>query len=179
MREERSGMLIWDDQHKRGDNQWWKGNDIARSRIRQLLGVEDSGHDLGDYGLGNVRTINEYEKYAGINFKLKSFQQYTIDNNLAPNPKNSPWKNSYYHLVNITHDMLTGNDYEHILVSFDDKEGKGIHQIYITDDRLDRFLQGNTIHYEEMFYTTETPVKVVYWGFSKTQGWMERVELTI
>ena len=142
-------------------------------------GVEDSGHDLGDYGLGNVRTIHEYETYAGINFKLKAFQQYTIDNNLAPNPKNSPWKNSYYHLVNITHDMLTGNDYEHILVSFDDKEGKGIHQIYITDDRLDRFLQGNTIHYEEMFYTTGTPVKVVYWGFSKTQGWMERVELTI
>ena len=179
MREERSGMLIWDDQHKRGDDQWWKGNDIARSRIRQLLGVEDNGHDLGDYDLGNVRTIREYEEYAGINFKNRAFQQHTIDNNLPPNPKDSPWKNSYYHLVNITHDMLTGNDYEHILVSFDDKEGKGIHQIYITDDRLDRFLQGNTIHYEEMFYTTETPVKVVYWGFSKTQGWMERIELTI
>jgi hypothetical protein len=75
--------------------------------------------------------------------------------------------------------MLPGNDYEHILVSFDNKEGKGIHQTYITDDRLVSFLQGSTIHYEEMFCTTSTPVKVIYWGFSKTKGWAERREFSL
>ncbi len=169
MREERSGMLVWDDQHKRGDDQWWKGNDVARSRIRQLLGVEDNGHNLGDYGLGTKRTLRDYEVYSGINFKNRAFQQHTIDNNLPPNPKDSPWKNSYYHLVNITPDILPGKDYEHILVSFDDIEGKGIHQTYIADDRLVQFLQGSTIHYEEMFCTPNKPVKVVYWGFSVKQ----------
>ncbi len=176
MREERSGMLVWDDQHKRGDDLWHKGNDIARSRIRQLLDVEDNGHNLGDYNLGTKRTLHDYEVYSGINFKNRSFQQHTIDNNFPSNPKDSPWKNSYYHLVNITHDMLPGKDYDHILVSFDDIEGKGIHQTYITDDRLVQFIQGSNIHYEEMFYTTSTPVKVVYWGYSKSQGWAERIE---
>ena len=176
MREERSGILVWDDQHKRGDDQWHKGNDIARSRIRQLLDVEDNGHNLGDYNLGTKRTLHDYEVYSGINFKNRSFQQHTIDNNFPSNPKDSPWKNSYYHLVNITHDMLPGKEYDHILVSFDDIEGKGIHQTYITDDRLVQFIQGSNIHYEEMFYTTSTPVKIVYWGYSKSQGWAERIE---
>ena len=179
MREERSGILVWDDQHKRGDDQWHKGNDIARSRIRQLLDVEDNGHNLGDYNLGTKRTLHDYEVYSGINFKNRSFQQHTIDNNFPSNPKDSPWKNSYYHLVNITHDMLPGKEYDHILVSFDDIEGKGIHQTYITDDRLVQFLQGKNIHYEEMFFTPNNPVKVVYWGFSKTTGWAERVEFKL
>jgi len=186
MREERSGMLIWDDQHKRGDDQWWKGNDIARSRIRQLLGVEDSGHDLGDYGLGNVRTINEYEKYAGINFKLKAFQQYTIDNEIAPNPIQNnygltKWEDtfikSHYHVINITKDMLPENDYESILVSFDDKNSKGIHQVYIDDQRLQDFISNGTlIHYEEMFFSSKIPYKLIFWGISKERGWAEKFE---
>lgn len=176
MREERSGMLVWDDQHKRGENQLGIGNDLARSRIRQLLQVEDGGHNLGEYSLGTARGLKDYEKYAGINFKNRSFHQETIDNLPPTTPTTNKWKRSYYHLVNITSEMLPGKDYEHILVSFDDIEGKGIHQTYITDDRLIRFLQGSTIHYEEMFCTTNKPVRVVYWGYSNTRGWSERVE---
>jgi hypothetical protein len=186
MREERSGMLVWDDQHKRGDDQWHKGNDIARSRIRQLLEVEDNGYDLGLYGLGNKRTLRDYEKYAGINFKLKAFQQYTIDNEIAPNPIQNDyglikWEDtflkSYYHQVNITRDMLPGDDYEKILVSFDTEDNNGVHQTYIDDQRLRKFnTDGVPIRYEEMFCTKEIPAKVIYWGISREKGWAERVE---
>ena len=77
MREERQGKLVWDDQSKIGDTSWHQGNDRARARIRQLLGVEHNGVDLGPYNLGTKRTLREYEKYAGIHFEKKSFQQYT------------------------------------------------------------------------------------------------------
>jgi len=180
MREERSGMLVWDDQHKRGDNQWHKGNDIARSRIRQLLEVEDNGYDLGDYCLGRVRTLSEYEAYAGINFKNRSFHQETIDNLPPTTPTTDEWKKSYYHLVNITPEMLPSKDYKSILVAFDDENGNGVHQTYISDDRLTQFLDTDSpIHYEEMFVTNNPPTRVVYWGISKETGWAERVEFNI
>jgi len=180
MREERSGMLVWDDQHKRGDDQWHKGNDIARSRIRQLLEVEDNGYDLGDYCLGRVRTLSEYEAYAGINFKNRSFHQETIDNLPPTTPTTDEWKKSYYHLVNITPEMLPGKDYKSILVAFDDENGNGVHQTYISDDRLTQFLDTDSpIHYEEMFVTNNPPTRVVYWGISKETGWAERVEFNI
>ena len=188
MREERSGKLVWDDQSKRGDGTWWKGNNTARSRIRQLLGVEDNGHDLTGYGLGNVRTVRDYEKYAGINFSKKSFQKYTKDNLFPPNPY--PYKNekewedsfmySFYHLVNIDRKMLPKDDYESILVAFDDEEGNGINHNYIKGQRLKNFLNKNeSIRYEEMFLTDKPPHQVVYCAISKERGWAERIEFNL
>ena len=188
MREERSNMLVWDDMSRRGDSTWWKGNESARSRIRQLLGVEEQVLDLGDYNLGTKQSLRDYEKYAGIHFKKRAFQQYTKDNNFAPNPypysSEEEWEESFipsfYYLVNVERSMLPGDDYESVLVSFDDEDGIGIHQTYINDQRLTEFLQdGKTIHYEEMFLTKKNPTRVVYWAISKERGWVERVEIKI
>lgn len=188
MREERAGKLVWDDQSKRGEDMWWKGNNSARARIRQLIGVEDNSLDLGEYGLGSARTIRDYEKYAGIHFEKKSFQKYTKDNFFPPNPKvyksESEWENSFmfsfYHLVNIDRSFLPKDDYESIFVAFDDEDGVGVHSTSIADQRLVDFLhKGKPIHYEEMFLTEKKPHKVVFWGHSKKRGWTERHEQII
>lgn len=188
MREERSGKLVWDDQSKRGEDMWWQGNNSARARIRQLIGVEDNGIDLGEYGLGSKRTLRDYEKYAGIHFKKKSFQKYTKDNNPAPNPypykSEEEWENSFissfYHLVNLERHEMPKSDYDSILVAFDDENGIGIHSKSISGDELNNFIQNNSsIHYEEMFTTDKKPSKIVFWGHSKTRGWAERIERTI
>ena len=188
MREERAGKLVWDDQSKRGDDMWWKGNDSARARIRQLIGVEDNGIDLGEYGLGNKRSLHDYEKYAGIHFKKKSFQKYTKDNYFPPNPY--PYKNkkewedsfmfSFYHLVNLERHEMPKDDYQSILVAFDDENGEGIFSKSIDGEQLDQFMKNSKpIHYEEMFLTDKKPTRVVYWGTSKKRGWSERVERKI
>lgn len=188
MREERSGKLVWDDQSKRGESMWWKGNDSARARIRQLLGVEDNGINLGEYGLGTKRTIRDYEKYAGIHFKKKSFQKYTKDNSFPPNPYNfeseEDWENSFmfsfYHLVNLDRHEMSGDDYDSILIAFDDEDGMGMHSVSINDVRLSDFLnKSKPIHYEEMFMADKKPHRIVFWGHSKSRGWAERVERLI
>lgn len=188
MREERSGKLVWDDQHKRGDSTWWKGNDLARARIRQLLGVEDGGFDLGPYGLGDKRTVRDYEIYAGIHFKKKSFQKYTKENKFPPNPY--PYKNeqewedsfmySFYHLVTVQRQDLPGTDYTGILIAFDDENGIGVHSKMIEGHTLRKFVEeGTPIHYEEMFLTDKNPARMVAWAISKERGWAERVEFPV
>ena len=187
MREERNGKLIWDDQSKRGDPMWWKQQDIGRAKIRQLIRVEYNGFDLTGYDLGTVRSLRDYEKYAGIHFKKKSFQKYTKDNKFPPNPvieDEREWEDSFmfsfYHLVNVTPRELTEKDYDFILIAYDDENGIGIESRFIEDDRLRQFLEhGTPIHYEEMFMTDKTPSRVVYWGHSKERGWAERVEYSL
>jgi hypothetical protein len=188
MREERSGMLIWDDQHKRGDYSWTKQQNTARARIRQLIGVEDNGFDLGPYVLGSVRTIRDYEKYAGINFKKRAFQKWTVDNKFPPNPNNynteEEWEQSFtksfYHLVNIDRKQLPADDYDFILVAFDDKDGKSVNSRFINGSDLQKFLSGRgPIHYEEMFLVEENPSRLVFWGHSAERGWAERVEIKL
>jgi hypothetical protein len=188
MREERAGKLVWDDQTKRGESTWWKGNDQARARIRQLLGVEDGEFDLGPYTLGDKRTLRDYEKYAGIHFKNKSFQKYTKDNCFAPNPypykSEKEWEDSFmtsfYYLVNIERHDLPEDDYQSILVAFDDENGESIFSKSIDGAQLNDFMKTKKpIHYEEMFLTDKPPSRVVYWALSKERGWSERVERQI
>lgn len=187
MREERDGMLIWDDQYKRGEDAWWKENDRGRAKIRQMLRVEDNGFDLTGYDLGTVRTLRDYEKYAGIHFKNKSFQKYTKDNQIPPNPiieDEEEWEDSFmysfYYLVDIHPHHLSSKDYNFILVAFDDENGNGINSEFIEGNKLKRFLeQDEPIHYEKMFMTDKNPSKVVYWGHSETRGWAERYEINL
>jgi hypothetical protein len=184
-RKERDGILVWDDQNKRGEN-WSDSQNKARAKIRQLLQTEYNGFDLTGYDLGKERSLHDYELYSGICFKEKSVQQYTMDNDIPPNPPMSDdeWKKSlkksFYHLVNITRDQLPANDYSAILVAFDDAGGKSVNSKYIVGKQLTDFIHNSTpIHYEEYFLTDRWPIKVVYWAVSETRGWSERIEIKL
>jgi hypothetical protein len=179
MREERSGMLKWDDDAKLGVD-WWNRQNIARAKIRQLFRVEDNGYDLTGYDLGTARTIEDYEIYAGVNFKTRSVQKYTLDNQYPPNQIDSPWSKSFYHLVTIHKNELPANDYASILVAFDDENGIGVHTKTIEGHQLESFMNGTPIHYEEFFpYFDKDPKRMVAWAYSKERGWAERIEHTI
>lgn len=41
------------------------------SRLEALLNINGNSKSLGDFGLGSIRTLEEYEKFSGINFKDK------------------------------------------------------------------------------------------------------------
>jgi glycosyltransferase involved in cell wall biosynthesis len=176
MREERSGMLKWDDDAKLGVD-WWNRQNTARAKIRQLFRVEDNGYDLTGYDLGTARTIEDYEIYAGVNFKTRSVQKYTLDNQYPPNQIDSPWSKSFYHLVTIHKNELPANDYASILIAFDDENGIGIHTKTIEGHQLESFMNGTSIHYEEFFpYFDKDPKRMVAWAYSKERGWVERIE---
>jgi hypothetical protein len=184
MREERSGKLVWDDQSKRGED-WWSQQDIARAKIRQLLGTEDNGFDLTGYDLGTVRTLREYEVYAGIHFKKKAVQRWTIESKFPPNPPvEGDWEESFmksfYQLVTVHRADFPDNDYQHILVAFDDEKGDKVNHRFITGPQLQDFMQtGHPIHYEEMFLTDVQPKRMVFWAYSNERGWLQRIEHAI
>lgn len=186
MREERDGILIWDDQTKRGEHHWGKVQDEARAKIRQLIRVEYNGYDLTGYDLGTERSIHDYEKFAGICFRTRSVQEYTANHGIPPNPimTEEEWqkslKYSFYHLVDIGKENLPNDDYEQILIAFDDKDGVGVDHKYINGEDLKDFLNGKArIHYEEYFLCNRKPTKAVYWPYSSVRGWVDKVEINL
>jgi hypothetical protein len=187
MREERDGILVWDDQSKRGED-WWTQQDIARSKIRQLLRTEDNGFDLTGYDLGTERTLRDYEKYAGINFKKRSVQRFTYDNNYPPNPiieNEEEWENSFmfsfYHLVQINKNAFVLDDYDFWVCAFDDENGTQIWREDYNEDQIKRILacQGDWYSEEKFFLIDKIPSRLVIWAHSKSQEWAERIETQI
>jgi hypothetical protein len=186
MREERSGILKWDDDSKLGV-EWWRKQDTARKKIRCLLRTEeDPSIDLTGYDLGTVRTLRDFEKYAGFNFKKKAVQKYTLENHFPPNPliqNDELWEQSFmgsfYYLVTVDKNFFPDTDYKFVLVAFDDEDGKAIHTKYIDQQEITNFNNGRNIHYEEFFLTDKKPARVVYWAYSDAKGWCERLEYKI
>jgi hypothetical protein len=187
MREERDGILVWDDQYKRGED-WWTQQNIARAKIRQLLGTEDNGFDLAGYDLGTERSLRDYEKYAGINFKKRSVQRFTLDNQYPPNPlieNEQEWEDSFmfsfYHLVQIDKTNFKHNDYDFWVCSFDDADGKEIWREDYNEHQVKQILStpGDWYNEEKFFLTDKIPSKIVIWAHSKSKGWAERIEESI
>jgi hypothetical protein len=59
----------WDDH-----TAWYVQNDASMRRVRQLLGMapRNAKEAFGKYGLGQMRSLRDYERYAGISFSRRT-----------------------------------------------------------------------------------------------------------
>lgn len=176
MRLERSQICKWDDDNKERIN-WPAKQDDNRRMIMKLFGVEEHPDIelLPGYGLGTERTVADYEKYAGLNFKERQVQKYTEENRFPPVPQLLPpdlgkWLHSFHYEVNIKKSDFPRNDYKTILVAFDDEKKEGIHSKYV-----DPVFINGVIHFTEHFVhdPSRDVVNVVYWGVDKSGEWRE------
>ena len=182
MRTERDGILVWDDFHKSGKN-FNEYQEKSRSKIRQLLGVEDNGFDLSGYDNGSERTVKDFELFSGLDFTNRRIQKYTLNNGVPPNPPisgDNPWLDSFYHCINTPKDQFELDDYDSMIIAFDDQNGDSVFRGDWNEHEVKRKFneEGDWFSFENIFNqnSNNKAVRWVMWAHSKTQGWAERVE---
>lgn len=62
---------------------WSKLDEKSKLKVQRLL----LGESVGNFGLGQARTLKEYEAYAGISFRHRKVQPYTMRGGEPPNPE--------------------------------------------------------------------------------------------
>ncbi len=74
----------WGDHSAGGDGTapWSRLDGHSRRKIQRLL----AGEGVESFGLGDARTLSEYEAYAGISFRHQKVQAYTLRGAEPPNP---------------------------------------------------------------------------------------------
>lgn len=77
----------WDDQAE-----WHILDQASKKRIRHLLREEVNQLDLGEFGLGSVRSHSDYETYAGINFEKRKLHPTTIQGIPPPTDAKNGWE---------------------------------------------------------------------------------------
>lgn len=63
---------------------WRRVNRTSVQRIEQMLGMEEHGIFLGPHGLGAVRTLEDYERYSGINFSARTITDPSLNPPVRP-----------------------------------------------------------------------------------------------
>lgn len=186
-------IIAWHEYTRKGrtkqcddDKEWSGRNKNSHLRNRKLFEMDDEKKDVdfGIYDFGNVRTLEDYERYAGLSFKNRSVQRYTLDNNLAPNPPlyGDEFKKSFLqifkHCIDVHRSVLTENDYDFWAVIFEDELGKTLHREDINEEGVRVYLEKKDefLNIWRTFNTEKKPYKWVFWPHSKSKGWMYKIE---
>jgi hypothetical protein len=174
----------WDD-----DPIWVSRNTAAHKRVRQLLEMDGESKDInfGPYDLGTVRRLDEYIKYSGVNFRTRSLQTYTLQNNNAPNPiieDPTEYENSFHpffkHCIDLYAPHFPESDYDFWVVSFEELDGTVIFRKDADADEVKKLLElsktdGDWIRLWREYYGKK-PDKWIVWAHSESKGWLNRVE---
>jgi hypothetical protein len=174
----------WDDHGVKSDTKKTSGErDVfARNKTRQLFGTQDYGIDMGIYGLGNVRTLHDYEVYGGFDFKNLKIQDYTLKVKEPPNPL--PWEDGF--IIN-KYDLVCEWDVE-FFKKFDFKNPKFLTFAIQTKSGIELYRKDFTIDENPQYVNLENnkttvniqssdvPGKIVMYLFDEEKQWSDRYE---
>jgi len=188
-------VVIWHEYTRRGrvkqwddDPEWVIKNDASHKRNRELFKMDGNcgcGIRFGIYGFGDKRTLQDYEKYSGIQFASRGVQQYTLDNKFSPNPViedpieyQKSFLRIFKHCIDLSYESVPEKDYEFWCVAFEDSEGNTIFRqdADATEIQSKYNDPDGYIKLWRQFDTIVKPFKWIVWPYSTSKGWCERLE---
>ena len=153
------------------DEQWYEIDRKSKKRLRHMLQEENNHMDLGQYGLGSVRSHKDYELYAGINFENKKLHPETIKGTNPPTRDNTPWWSLEIkvYVLNLKLPPIQ-ETYTGLYIGIEDEQNNVLHRIDLKEYR-------ESVKVE--FQATNKPHKYVYWPYHETEGWKTRIDIPI
>lgn len=176
----------WDD-----DKQWHLRNNRSFQRNRRLLGMEPGEQICGKFSLGCQRTLRDYEKYAGLHFQSRAAQLSTLKNhppshgNINMNDRlwEESFPSSFSHIINLNRDLIKpDDDWKFLCFIYHDLSGQELFRRDISGENLSKLLQQlsttGTFAQELNFpiFHDRDPKKWIVWPFSRTRGWLKKIE---
>jgi len=182
----RSGKVKqWDD-----DREWSKKNSISYSRYRHIHGMgnelEGSLTDIEKYGFGTERTLEEYERYAGVKFATRQVHKHTAEYKLLPVPQDN-WEENLLNKIKVCIDVwkgaLTETDYNSFAVALLDQNGDDVYRQDMDMNEFNSLMNTDSndqfIHIWREYNDIKPPVFWRVWPHSASKGWCERIDQPI
>ena len=173
----------WDD-----DKNWVEKNNASHLRNRKLFSMDGEVYneeEFGIYGFGKVRTLKDYEIYAGVSFSKRAVQQYTLDKHYPPNPYDykteEEWLNSFTtlfkHTIELDKKQLPEKDYDFWVVAYHGHDDNTLYRMDAGKSELEYLTNSpdNKIRINREFQSSQTPKYWVVWPHRISTGWGERI----
>lgn len=178
----------WDDhsphKHKQIEKPWHLRNKECHERNRKLFEMDGliKDIDFGKYDFGTARSVSDYEKYAGISFKMRAAQEHTIKNKLAPCPvpdTEEEWVAGFARKmvvpVNVSlTEIEHGDDVKFWFFGIHDKDGKEIYRKDRGKNQIKKFVDNGRVFFRENIVTTQAPKTYMIWPMLE-EGWGKQI----
>lgn len=187
--------LIWHEYTREGktkhwdDSQDWADRDKnSYARFRKIFDMDDvpcspcQRRALGYYGLGYERTLEQYERYAGLKFKTRQIHQETINYVLPPikGDYESGLATKHKVCIDIYKGALLETDYDSFAVALLDVEMNDVFRLDANELEIKGFFEldqnDKFIHIWREFESSQRPHSWRVWPHSKSKGWCDKIE---
>ena len=164
----------WDD-----DSTWNDKNLKCHAKVRSLLNVDGENEIVEEkYGLGNVRSLQEYETYAGIKFKDRAITEKCKDNIQPPGSPDDIYYQTFKEIVSFSHTNFKENDYTFCAVICEDEQNNSLHREDIDGNLFNSGIQSSKEgrdFSQWITYQGPKPHHIVSWAHSESKGWCEKI----
>lgn len=187
--------IIWHEYTRQGkarhwdDTTTWAEQDRnSYARFRKIFDMDEVActpcqrKALGSYGLGSVRTLEEFEKFIGIRFKTRQIHQDTLDNRLPPITSDfeSGLANRHKICIDLLKDLVVEPDYEYVVVAILDKEGNDLYRQDLSGEEFYTLKnaqpENRFMHIWREFDHATPPYMWRVWPYSTSKQWCDRLE---
>lgn len=179
--------LVWHDYVRKDAVKHWEDHTVAWGeqdlRSKNKIGKLLSGEPLEAFGLGTVRTLEDFERYAGLSFRLRKVHDYTRRSEEPPNPEVDPnWGEEIYSwMVRIRLDRkeLPADcvDFSMWYIGIHDENHNEIYRRDLSPEELEPLssLQREIELICEL-QSGSIPATWVVWPVSRSHGWLKKIE---
>lgn len=188
----------WDDHDVDSGSKfgWGSVNDLCHFRNRTLFGMDETdpeSFDFGKYGFGTERTVEDYERYAGIKFDRRGVLDYTwpkFNEPPSPNyvdnpdiyPTKEDWLNDFGRnwCVDIWLAKEEITTPEHADCDFwcctaHDKDGNEIYREDLPKWKIEEEIAKDNASFFLKFVSNSKPTHWFVLPHSESRGWLERI----
>ena len=188
-------LIVWHQYTRSGAKRHWDDNTgwdelnkNSYKRVKILFGTDGEDPNQIDYkecGLGKVRTLQQFERYAGVDFKNRRFHKDVVAEKLPPIKfvDESTFQNEllsrFKHCIDIYKPELPETDYDFWCVVFKNKENQDMYRRDADGNEIKTIMSASPddkfIHIWREFDTDIKPFKWTVWPHSKSKGWETKI----
>ncbi|MDB4908544.1 MAG: hypothetical protein JWO05_3328 [Gemmatimonadetes bacterium] len=190
-------LVAWHEYTRRGrtkhwdDHRQWSGLNLSsHEHNRRLFGMDEfesqpalvSEAQASPFGFGTVRTLEDYERYAGICFQRRGVTTSALENR-EPSPDDNQDVSyevfaagcipRFKHCIDLDRRWVPLTDYDFWCVAFHDAAGRSLHRQDIDEAEI-AALQGDADGKFQLWRSFDTeilPASWSVWPHSRSAGW--------
>lgn len=198
-------LVAWHEYTRRGRTKHWDDhsswgarNHSTHVQVRRLFGMDEFRDDAaaaleeqrGPFGLGHARSLEDYERYAGISFRRRAVTPAVLES-VEPTPDDNrgmPYAEftaqtipRFKHCIDVGYDRVPLDDYDFWVVSFKDAEGEELFRQDTTPAEIAQ-MRADPDGYCKIwreFVTDRLPRTWIVWPHSPSQGWCSPIVGTL
>jgi len=183
--------VIWHEYTRQGKQRHWDDHQFSPldkfsfRKYRALFGIDDEsreGLDFVGFDLGKERSLAEFERYIGVDFKGKRVQKHTSEQKMLPIPfKNEKeWESNFVkkfkYCIDVFKGSLPEDDYDVWVIVFKDKNGNEINRMDASEDEVKSIIASSPkddhfYHIWRTFECDEMPNSWKLWPHSRSKEW--------